>query len=338
VKKIIITGLLLILTAIGLGCVPSVVIFDANPRTITVGQSATMVWNVTGANSVTLDPGLGTMSPAGSTTVSPAETTTYTLNASGLTGNVSRSVTIVVNPLPVVAAFDITPNTITVGGSAVLQWNVTGATTARIDPDIGTVPLSGGQSISPAATTTYILTASNSSSSVTRAVTVIVNPPSIIASFSANPINISAGQPVSLNWNVTGATNISIDPGIGNVPDSGGRTVYPTSTTTYILTATNSCCSVTRAVTIQVNRLPPLAELPLLIVFNVSPGTIHTGGTATLQWHVLNATSVFISPSIGPVPSSGSIVISPTSTTIYTLTATNGFGTRVYSVGIVVTP
>jgi hypothetical protein len=338
VKKVISIGLLIIILALGLGCAPSVVVFDANPRTITVGQSATIVWNVTGAGSVIIDPGVGTASPAGSITVSPTATTTYTLSASGLTGNVSRSVTITVNPLPVTASFDVTPNTITVGASAVLQWNVTGATNVKIDPGIGTVPVSGGQSVSPTATTTYVLTATNSSSSVTRAVTVIVNPPSIIASFSANPINISSGQPVSLNWNVTGATTISIDPGVGNVLDSGGRTVYPTSTTTYILTATNSCCSVTRAVTVQVNQLPPVADLPLLIIFNVSPGSIHTGGTATLQWNVLNATSVFISPSIGPVPTSGSVTISPTTTTIYTLTATNGFGTRVYSVGIVVTP
>ncbi|OGO15723.1 MAG: hypothetical protein A2Z02_05385 [Chloroflexi bacterium RBG_16_48_7] len=76
----------------------------------------------------------------------------------------------------------------------------------------------------------------------------------------------------------------------------------------------------------------------MLLLFNISPGSIHAGGAATLQWRVINATSVFISPAIGPVPANGSIVVSPTTTTIYSLTATNGYGTRVYSVGIVVTP
>jgi hypothetical protein len=333
------TAVLLVLIMLaGIACVPTVVVFDGNPRTITSGQSATLVWNVTGSNSVNIDPGVGTASPAGSITVSPTSTTTYNLIATGLTGSTARSVTITVNPPPVTANFDVTPTAITVGASAVLQWNVAGATTVRIDPGVGNVPLSGGQNVTPTATTTYTLTASNSASSVTRAVTVIVNPPSIIASFSANPQSINAGQPVTINWNITGASNIVIDPGIGNVPDSGSRTVYPNTTTTYTMTASNSCCTVSRSVTITVNQAPPIADMPLLLLFNINPGTIHVGGTATLQWTVLNATSVFISPAIGPVPASGSITVSPTTTTIYSLTATNGYGTRVYSVGIVVTP
>ena len=89
---------------------------------------------------------------------------------------------------------------------------------------------------------------------------------------------------------------------------------------------------------IMVDRVAPIPTTPIVLLFTISPGTIHVGQTAILQWNVLNADSIFISPGIGSVPSSGSQVISPTTTTVYTLTASNFYGTRFYSVGIVVTP
>jgi len=57
--------------------------------------------------------------------------------------------------------------------------------------------------------------------------------------FTAEPSTISSGQPSSLRWSVTDATNVQID-GIGQVSPNGRRAVYPTSTTTYHLTATSS--------------------------------------------------------------------------------------------------
>ena len=60
-----------------------------------------------------------------------------------------------------------------------------------------------------------------------------------IGSFTANPDTISAGQPVRLSWNVTGASYLVVSPGSGAV---GGSSVVvaPTATTIYTLYSTNA--------------------------------------------------------------------------------------------------
>ena len=63
--------------------------------------------------------------------------------------------------------------------------------------------------------------------------------PPVIQSFTANPASIVAGESSTLSWNVTSATSVSIDQGIGTVGLSGSRTVNPSVNVTYTLTATN---------------------------------------------------------------------------------------------------
>ena len=43
------------------------------------------------------------------------------------------------------------------------------------------------------------------------------NPPPSISSFSANDLYVSSGDPVTLSWNVSNATSLSIDQGVGTV-------------------------------------------------------------------------------------------------------------------------
>jgi uncharacterized membrane protein len=61
----------------------------------------------------------------------------------------------------------------------------------------------------------------------------------VINSFEASPPNITEGDDSKLSWSVSGATEVSIDKGIGVVSLHGSYLVYPTTTTTYTLTATN---------------------------------------------------------------------------------------------------
>ena len=56
------------------------------------------------------------------------------------------------------------------------------------------------------------------------------------ATLTANPNTVNAGQPTTLNWNVTNATDVSID-GIGPVDPHGSREVTPADSTTYHLVA-----------------------------------------------------------------------------------------------------
>lgn len=63
----------------------------------------------------------------------------------------------------------------------------------------------------------------------------------IIHFFEADSTTISEGDSVTLSWEVTEATSVNIDPDIGLVDLSGSLLVSPVTTTTYVLTATNSC-------------------------------------------------------------------------------------------------
>jgi len=69
--------------------------------------------------------------------------------------------------LPVVDSFDASPGSVVKGGSSTLSWDVSGATTVKIEPGIGNVALIGNRVVSPTATMVYTLTASNQAGSVT---------------------------------------------------------------------------------------------------------------------------------------------------------------------------
>ena len=76
--------------------------------------------------------------------------------------------------------------------------------------------------------------------------------------FTAEPTTVNAGQPSSLRWSVTDATNVSIE-GIGPVSPNGRRAVYPTQTTTYSMTATGPGGTTTAEATVTVSTPPPPA-------------------------------------------------------------------------------
>jgi peptidoglycan-associated lipoprotein len=64
----------------------------ANTTAINAGQSVTLTWTATNANTVTIDPGIGAVTPAtgGTRVVTPNVLTTYTATANG-TGGTARS-------------------------------------------------------------------------------------------------------------------------------------------------------------------------------------------------------------------------------------------------------
>jgi hypothetical protein len=69
---------------------PQTVTISAVPESIMVGESATLTWTSTNAESATIDQGIGTVPVNGSITVSPAETMTYAITATGLGGTAYR--------------------------------------------------------------------------------------------------------------------------------------------------------------------------------------------------------------------------------------------------------
>lgn len=84
--------------------------FVAEPAVITAGQTATLSWDVTGAQEVSLG-GLPADTGWSRTTVSPIQTTSYRLTAVTASGeSVSREVTVTVNEGPILAKVAIDPS------------------------------------------------------------------------------------------------------------------------------------------------------------------------------------------------------------------------------------
>src|ERR1700679_31061 len=83
---------------------------------------------------------------------------------------------------------------ISVGGSAVLGWQATGAVFLTIDQGVGPVPLSGAMVVDPSVTTTWTGTAVDIQGlTVTSAITLVVTPAPLVASMSATPVDPGAG-------------------------------------------------------------------------------------------------------------------------------------------------
>lgn len=247
----------------------------------------------------------------------------YTLSTATL------RVAVVPASLPVIGAFTANGlrDTATVywGDPATLAWDVTGATSLSIDQGLGPVgPATSGSVpvMNLQATTTYTLTATNAAGSVTQGVRIRVLPK--VQSFSADLNPIDAGTEAILAWNVAGATLITLQEGsqpAWDVTGTTARPVSPLAPSAYALLASNADGAAPASV-LQLDVVPVIRD------FQASPSTLSPGQASTLSWSTVGADlTLSLDPGIGTV-SGTSLVVSPTATTTYTLTARNSY-TRV---------
>ena len=273
-----------------------------NPAVICLGQSATLS-APPGALSYSWTPGGQSTS---SITVSPTVTTNYTCNITtqgNVPCNFSLITSVTVNSTPSVT---VNSPSICSGGSATL--------TATPSLAGGTYLWSpGGQAtqsitVSPTSTTPYTVTYTNGCvSTATGTVTVL---PSLTLTPSASPSTICLGGTSSLSAtsSVAGTTFSWMPGSLSGSP----VTVSPTSTTTYTVTGTASGC--TSVATVTVNVSPSLS-----ITIVPTPATICIGSSSSLL--ASGATSYNWSGGLG---TANPLVVSPTSTTTYTVTGTSG--------------
>jgi uncharacterized repeat protein (TIGR01451 family) len=254
--------------------------------TISATGGGTYLWN-TGATTSSFN-------------VNPVATTTYTVtvtNANGCTATGSKQ--IVVYPLPTVSISGdniicVNENTtLTATGGSTYLWN-TGATTTAI-------------TVSPAATTTYTVTATDINgcrASATRTVTV-----------NGNTINVAiTGNNVICNGS---STSLTASGGIAYIWSNNATTtsisVSPATTTTYIVTATDiNGCNGTATRTVTVNPLPTVNISGNNTICIGNSTTLTAGGASTYVWNTGASTAA--------------ITVSPVANTTYTVTATDANG------------
>jgi hypothetical protein len=166
--------------------------------------------------------------------------------------------------------------------------------------------------------------------------------------YSASATRIDRIQPVRLWWRVRDASRVDIYDGFRNVviPSLGSENyieVWPERTSTYTLLVYGISGSLEKTVpiTIEFTRIPvpptpepPATPDPVLPNIYLSTDPANSGSTVTLKWQVENAVRVDLTDSTGQlnnsnVPLIGSLSVSPTVTTTYTLRAYNTQGRSV---------
>jgi peptidoglycan-associated lipoprotein len=85
-----------------------------------------------------------------------------------------------------------------------------------------------------------------------------------LATLTATPAVVSAGDQVQLSWRTSDATSVSID-GIGDLPTSGIKTVTPTESTSYHLVARGPGGSADATARVTVNG-SPVVTVPVTTV------------------------------------------------------------------------
>ncbi|MCD4766776.1 MAG: hypothetical protein K8R34_09725 [Methanosarcinales archaeon] len=132
--------------------------FTADPSQISIGGESTLSWDVSGVDSVTIEPEIGIMGHTGEETVSPDESTTYTLTATNEAGiSDARAVTVTVEKeMPILSTDPYPLNDLNYGtmnegdtdskifsilntGSGILEWSInTDRSWITVSPTSGT--------------------------------------------------------------------------------------------------------------------------------------------------------------------------------------------------------
>jgi hypothetical protein len=329
--------------SVSFGAEPTVDL-TATPEKLATGEKAVLSWVVGGSTaglSVTLDGGQFTDEDVTSDSdkqisVSPTVDTKYTITVRNDIGTATDEVTIEVGDKPVINSFEVSDDTILVGETSTLSWDVTPEDAViTFEPSIGTFTGNSKElSFPTAGVFTYTLTATNDfGSTESEPVVIRVGKAPRIVSFTATPdaIPSDGSVPAKLEWEVTGILPItlSINRGVGPVTGlTGSQEVTPASTTIYTLTATNIFGSTTGDVEVEVGPKPSFtSKLQAKDEDGNEITEILLGETIYFDWAVIDADSVSIVPTVDELGSStAKDKPSTKGSKTYTLTAKNRFG------------
>lgn len=270
----------------------------ATPTLICRGGTA--ILTASGANTYTWMPGsIASMSIS----VSPTNTTVYSVTGSSLSCTNTKTISVTVNA-PVVNATK-NPSTLCFGNTATLT--ATGALTYTWEP--GSI-VSNTVAVTPTATAIYSVTGTNTlGCTATKTINVVVAASPTVNVATLTP-TICSGSSATLN--ASGASTYTWNPGLLT---GANVAVSPTTATTYTVIGRSAAgCTSTNTITINVNPAAVVSSsASSTIICNGSATTLTANGASTYTW--------------SPGALTGSVVsVSPTSSTNYTVTGTNTLG------------
>jgi PKD repeat protein len=253
-------------------------------------------------------------------TASPTSTTTYTVTVTRNGCSSTDQVVVTVNNVTANAGAN---QAMCPGGS--VQLSASGGNTYTWTPAAGlSNPNIANPTASPTSTTTYTVLVSANGCTATDQVVVTV---SQVTANAGQDVSVCQGNSTQLN--ATGGASYSWSPATGlSNPNISNPVASPTSTTTYTVTVSNGNCSATDVVVVTVNPISANAGADQ----GICPGS-------SVQLNATGGTSYVWSPATGlNNPNINNPVATPTQTTTYTVTVTNGACSATDQVVITVTP
>lgn len=263
------------------------------PSTINRGGSSTIVWDYGYADQIDID-GIGSYtSKTGNVSVSPLKTTAYKATIThGSKSKVEDLLLNVIQPEQDIS-FSADSYRIGLGTSTNLNWDVKNAESIILDNGIGSQSLKGSYIISPTHDTRYMLTAKGFETTADKNadVNIVVVPNAIINSFTVDKINITTGQTVNFNWNVSNAEQLTFNGENVDKPTGIKSETYNTvGNYTSKLEAT-SLSGVKSNNTQKVNVFAP-AEITTFTVNGLETIDVSPNDSLVFNWDVKNMVSV----------------------------------------------
>jgi hypothetical protein len=221
--------------------------FTATPDNGVDIAEVLLAWDVTGADTLSINQGVGDVTGETDTTVEVIQTKTFVLTATNATGSTTASVTVTITaspppppppPLPTINSFTATPTSVLDSGSVLLAWDTDDETSLSIDGGVGDVTGLTSKTVAVTATKTFTLTATNASGSTAAQVTVTVtaSPPppppaailqSIVVSPSSTSVRAADGQQfLATGYDQAGhvfafSPQWSVQSGVGTISSTG---------------------------------------------------------------------------------------------------------------------
>jgi hypothetical protein len=232
-----------------------------------------------------------------------------TVQAGGVTANITAS----------------TPS-VTSGGPVNIFFNSSDYSTPcreTFDPDDNNSE-SGSITLYPTTTTTYSVTCGVSKASVL--VTVVSTPAPTITSFSANPTTVVTPGSTTLKWTSSYATSCTMTGGSfgtnSSVNTNSSSVVNPSSSTNYTLNCTGPGGSSGGSTVFVTVTAPTTAGI------SANYASITVGNSSALSWSSSNATSCTGSGFSTGGATSGTVSVTPSSTTNYSVTCSGSGGSQ----------
>jgi len=338
---------------------PTISQFNADPQDILAGEETSFSWRASQFAGLRIDPDVGTVSgPEGSKPFAPKQSTTYKLSAYNLLTRINsqwfgetKEFPVTVEPVkPIIRVFSADKVNALAGEPVTISWEVLRAdTVSLINNGAQTTLLSSeftGKRTFTAieGITTIELAANNIYGETRKSLVVKVTsptatplPPPIIERFDVQPLVITMGQSVKIDWLVSNVQKVNIAPIPEALPPTGSISHVPgENPQRYTLTASNGQTETILYREVAVYPAPtatPIPQPPTIEFFTVSPSEVVRGSddanNIQLSWSVVgDYTNIEINgPDLGKLSNldrQGSVTVGASRTTVFILSAYNG--------------